>query len=252
MRTQGMAASQWGMITTMLLVMIVGATTAVAQGRGDGGIVVREGASVYVKSTGEKVEITLNRGEAVAGITTQGIFGETYQFEEDEGRVHVLYFRPGVSEGVYYTAWMAPEDLARFTYDCGCDHETKPRCRPTSTKWMKFRWNTCFLEARDTKLAQLRATWGQTTTSPGAAIGPSSTVLPTNHAASTPAEKPLTNDDVISLVKLDLGDDIVIAKIQQAPAEALDVSTDGLVRLKQAGIGKAVIDAMLKRAAQRK
>ncbi len=49
----------------------------------------------------------------------------------------------------------------------------------------------------------------------------------------------------------DLGDDLVIGKIRQAPWKALDVSTDALVRLKQQGVSKAVLDAMLKRAGER-
>lgn len=225
-----------------------------AQGKGDGGIVLRDAAPVYRGSTGDKVEATLNRGDAVAGITTEGIFGDKFQFEEEDGRIHVLYFRSHDKEGgPFFTAWVNPADLARFTYDCGCDRESKPNCRPTSSRWMKFRWNTCFLEARDAKLAQLTPTWGQEPAGTAAAAGASA---PPPQSASqgsqVPAERPLTNADVIALVKLELGDDLVISKIQQAPVEALDVSTDALIKLKGEGVSKAVLDAMIKRAAQRK
>jgi len=225
-----------------------------AQGKGDGGIVLRDGAPVYRGSTGEKVEATLNRGNAVAGITTQGIFGDHYQFEEEDGRIHVLYFRSGtpVEGGPYFTAWMNPADLARFTYDCGCDREHKPNCRPFSSRWMKFRWNTCFLEARDTKLAQLTPTWGKEPAGAAATGAAAPAAQSAGQSSQAPVEKALTNADVISLVKLQLGDDLVVAKIQQAPVEALDVSTDALIKLKSEGVSKAVLDAMIKRASQRK
>lgn len=64
-------------------------------------------------------------------------------------------------------------------------------------------------------------------------------------------EKALTNDDVIALAKAGLGDDVVVSKVQQAPKEALDVSTDALIALKKAGLSKPIIDAMIKRVAQR-
>lgn len=138
------------------LVALLGAPLCLAQGKGDGGIVVPDAAPIYRGSTGETTEATLNRGDAVAGITTEGVFGSAYQFEEEDGRIHVLYFRTGtpVEGGAYYTAWMNPADPARFSYDCGCDHENK--CRPFSSRWLKFRWNTCFAEARDAELAQDR------------------------------------------------------------------------------------------------
>ena len=64
-------------------------------------------------------------------------------------------------------------------------------------------------------------------------------------------EMALTNDDVVTMLEADLGDDLVIAKIQQAPQEALNVSPEALVRLKKQGVPKAVLDAMLKRASPR-
>ncbi len=62
-------------------------------------------------------------------------------------------------------------------------------------------------------------------------------------------QKALTNDDVIKLVKAELGDQVVIDKIKSSPSDKLDTSTDALIRLKKAGVSKAVIDAMIKRGA---
>lgn len=64
-------------------------------------------------------------------------------------------------------------------------------------------------------------------------------------------EKALTSADVVAMVKADLGDDVVVAKIRQAPREALDVSSDALVKLKKQGVSKAVLDAMLRRVGAR-
>jgi len=55
----------------------------------------------------------------------------------------------------------------------------------------------------------------------------------------------MTNADVIGLAGAGLGDDIVIAKIQAAPASAFDTSLDGLKALKAAGISSAVIKVMI-------
>ncbi len=69
-------------------------------------------------------------------------------------------------------------------------------------------------------------------------------------AAASPAAKeaPLANADVIKLSKLQLGDDVIIAKVRQAGNVAFDLSTDGLVQLKQANVSGKVISAMLERA----
>jgi hypothetical protein len=59
------------------------------------------------------------------------------------------------------------------------------------------------------------------------------------------ADKPLTNEDIISLVKAGLDDATIIAKIDQAGRSALDTSVDGLIRLKKASVPKTIIEAML-------
>ena len=59
------------------------------------------------------------------------------------------------------------------------------------------------------------------------------------------AEKPLTNSDVISLVKAGLDDGTIVAKIRQSGRSGFDTSVDGLIALKKANVSKTVIDAML-------
>jgi len=46
-------------------------------------------------------------------------------------------------------------------------------------------------------------------------------------------EKPLTNDDVLAMIKAGLGDDLVIAKINSARELNLDVSPETLIKLKK-------------------
>jgi hypothetical protein len=59
------------------------------------------------------------------------------------------------------------------------------------------------------------------------------------------AEKALTNDDVIAMVKAGLDSSTVLAKITQSGRDGFDTSVEGLIKLKKAGAGKDVIDAML-------
>ncbi len=74
--------------------------------------------------------------------------------------------------------------------------------------------------------------------------------LPLAAAAQAPparSEAAFSNKDVIKLVKLELGDDVVIGKIKQAADVAFDLTTDGLVQLKQGGVSSRVISAMLEK-----
>lgn len=65
------------------------------------------------------------------------------------------------------------------------------------------------------------------------------------------AEKPLTNADVVKLWKLALGEDVVIAKINQAAEVDFRLESDDLANLKKAGVSSKVIAAMLDRSADR-
>lgn len=60
-------------------------------------------------------------------------------------------------------------------------------------------------------------------------------------------EKPLGNAEIIRLTKLDMGDDVIIAKIKSAKEIKFDTATDDLVKLREAGVSRAVIAAMLDR-----
>lgn len=60
-------------------------------------------------------------------------------------------------------------------------------------------------------------------------------------------EEPLTNSDVISLAKAGLADDLIVAKIRQAPSVEFLLDTDSLVALKRDGVSDAAVKAMLDR-----
>src|SRR5438045_3320323 len=61
-------------------------------------------------------------------------------------------------------------------------------------------------------------------------------------------EKTLSNAEVLKLVKLGIGDDVVLAKIRQAPTVDFKLETDDLGSLKAAGVSGKVIAAMLDRS----
>jgi len=70
-----------------------------------------------------------------------------------------------------------------------------------------------------------------------------------SHAvAQTEGQKPLTNDDVVQMTKLGLGDAVIVAKIEQSAAIDFRLDVPDLERLKADGVGNDVIAAMLKRA----
>ncbi len=60
-------------------------------------------------------------------------------------------------------------------------------------------------------------------------------------------EAPLDNAQIIRLTKADMGDAVIIAKIKSAKEVKFDTSTDDLVKLKESGVSKAVLTAMLER-----
>lgn len=216
---------------------------ACAGGKAEGGCVSRNTAGgnlapVYRSESGSKIEAKADIGDCVAGITTMGPLHE-YLFERKNGRVHVLYIPTANQIGNERTAWMDEADLSFFTYECGCgagrDQHPEEDCSPLAKAgFMDRTWNPCFKEARDKKLAELKSGGAsQSANSP-----PSST------------EKALTNEDILSLVKVGLGDELIVGKVRQAKTVAFDLSTDGLVALKKAGVPNAVIDAMMKRSAK--
>jgi len=64
----------------------------------------------------------------------------------------------------------------------------------------------------------------------------------------TAQTKPLTNADIVSLAKLAMGDDVIIAKINQAAAVDFKLEVADLEALKKAGVTNPVISAMLKKS----
>ncbi len=61
---------------------------------------------------------------------------------------------------------------------------------------------------------------------------------------ATTAPAAMTNHDVIQLAKAKLSDSVIISKIRKSKTK-FDMSTNGLVALKQAGVSDAVISAMM-------
>ena len=73
--------------------------------------------------------------------------------------------------------------------------------------------------------------------------------LAANIVCAAGVEKPLDNTQVINMTKADLGDAVIIAKIKASKTVKFDLETDDLLKLKAAGVSKAVIAAMLDRSA---
>jgi hypothetical protein len=206
---------------------------AYAQGVGEGGCVVSATAPVYADDKGEEVVATKEAGECVAGVTLRvGGFEKEFAFQESNGRYRVNYFAGKDAKGMPRFGWMKPDDLEKFTYECGCgtNEREKAECTPYSGTFVKV-FNPCFRQARD----KARADSGTPTArpAPGKAAGA--------------GEKALSNSDVITLVDVGLDESLIISKIKSAPATKFDLSTDGLVALKTAKVPKGVIEAMMKR-----
>lgn len=223
-------------LSASVLTIVLTASTACAQGIGEGGCVVSESATVYAESTGDKVVATKKQGECVAGITLRmGGLQREYAFRPVDGRVKVQYFAGEDARGMPRFGWMDPADLQTFTYDCGCgtsEHD-KEDCAPYSGSFVKT-YNPCFNKARIEAMG-------------GKGAGSAAVSAPSAAAAPRGAEKALNNDDVISLVKVGLDDSMIISKIKSAKATNFDTSTDGLVALKTAKVSNAVVEAMMKR-----
>ena len=62
------------------------------------------------------------------------------------------------------------------------------------------------------------------------------------------AEKPLDNAEIVKLTKLEMGDAVIIAKIKSAANVQFATATDDLVKLKESGVSKNVMAAMLDRS----
>ena len=69
---------------------------------------------------------------------------------------------------------------------------------------------------------------------------------PAQTTPQAPTGPTLTNDDILQQVNAKLADSLIIAQIKKS-ACAFDTSTDGLVKLKQAGVSDAVLQAMVEK-----
>lgn len=67
--------------------------------------------------------------------------------------------------------------------------------------------------------------------------------------ASAFAAEVLTNETVVSMVKVGLGEEIILDKIKNSQGQ-FDLSAQGLVRLKESGVSEAVIKAMMEASAR--
>jgi Short C-terminal domain len=142
-------------ITFCVLAIFTATTHAQSKdtGKGQGAIVITDGATVYKNSEGDEAySKKLEKGYALAGVTTLARMVMSYQFENENGRVHVF----GVTKvGGAAMGWMNRADLSSyFTYECGCGL-VDAKCSPHSLEGFHFRYNICFEEARDRKLAEL-------------------------------------------------------------------------------------------------
>jgi hypothetical protein len=70
-------------------------------------------------------------------------------------------------------------------------------------------------------------------------------------ATWTIAQEILNNADIIDLTKVDMGDDIIIAKINAAKVVNFDTSTDALIALRQNGVSSPVIAVMIERSSRK-
>lgn len=66
--------------------------------------------------------------------------------------------------------------------------------------------------------------------------------------AQVNAQEPLRNEDVVKLTQAGLSEELVIAKINQAPTVEFDLEVEAIVKLKDDGVSEKVIQAMLERS----
>jgi hypothetical protein len=199
---------------SILIIVFSAATIALCHvaSAQQGGCVFGETALLYADAEGDEIAFTAHKGDCVAGVDG---------FKREGERIHVRYF---LTKKRMRTAWMVPSDLTFFDYECTCSNDDNSGCSSLLVHFGWWEWNDCYKAGRDRLLAE----------------------GPHPQGNGSDGVKPLTNDDVIKLTKAGLGDDIVATKVASAPAVEFDTSVDALIRLKQEGVGKAVIEAMVK------
>lgn len=79
----------------------------------------------------------------------------------------------------------------------------------------------------------------------GIAVGLCFIVLQSRNAR---AEEILRNDDVLKMVSAGLSEEVIVAKIREAPQVDFQLTTDELIALRKAGVTDRVVNAMLDRS----
>lgn len=226
------------LLLTVVLFSISVAAPAMAEGRGDGGCVISPNAPIYRTSTDNNIIGTKDVGDCVSGAA--GVIGIDYVFDEKNGRLGIIFFPNKEARGQYKRGWMNQGDLARFTWECGCAVFAGSRdksCTPfILSSGFDFAYNSCFKEGQEKKKAEIFKR--------GTVTGASSQEGSVNAVRS---EKTLRNEDILTLAKVGLDDDLIVSKIKAAGSADFDLSTEGIVALKAAKVSNAVIDAMMKR-----
>ena len=72
-------------------------------------------------------------------------------------------------------------------------------------------------------------------------------ILVAAFCAAQPASKPFTNDDVIKLARARMSEEVIVAAVKSAAVTQFDISADGLLALKQAGVTDRVLLAIIER-----
>jgi hypothetical protein len=122
------------------------------KGKGQWALVMNHAAPIYKNSEGDALLGKLPKGMAVAGITTMARLVESYQFEDENNRVHVLGLNE--KEGSAFQGWMNRSDLSPYyTYECGCGLKNA-ECSPHVLERLHYKWNICFEDAVQNKLAE--------------------------------------------------------------------------------------------------
>lgn len=123
------------------------------KGKGQWAFVMNHAAPIYKDSEGDALLGKLPKGMALAGITTMARMVESYQFEDENGRVHILGLNE--KEGSAFQGWMNRSDLSPYyTYECGCGLKNA-ECSPHVLERFHYKWNICFEEAYQAKLAEM-------------------------------------------------------------------------------------------------
>jgi len=67
-------------------------------------------------------------------------------------------------------------------------------------------------------------------------------------AQDPPPEEVLTNEDVVTMHRFEIGEKVIVAKIYEVPEARFDLEVRDIIRLKEQGLPEAVLEAMLERS----